>query len=191
MTTIRPKATEAENCFSCTAFETTNPSKSGKTIECLLFGHANVQAATGVEGTCFKMAAVKKASAKAAAATAGLAGLANTINLGEGMCRGYNWADDDTHWPKDKGHRTPKECLAACKQTTGCTAFDLSQPSGKKAQCYLYGHSDVQQPRRRRPASISHRTRSESVTPPSPENSSTDLAAAPDGNPEFGRWRPV
>ena len=144
MTSIRPKATESENCFSCTAFETTNPSKSGKTIECLLFGHANVQAATGVEGTCFKMAAVKKASAKAAAATAGLAGLANTINLGEGMCRGYNWADDDAHWPKDKGHRTPKECLAACKQTTGCTAFDLSQPSGKKAQCYLYGHSDVQ-----------------------------------------------
>jgi len=128
--------------FSCTAFETSNPSKSGKTVQCFLFGHANVQAAAGVDGTCFKMAAVKKASPKVSAAAVSLA---NTVDLGEGLCRGYNWADG-VNWPKDKGHRTPKECLAACKQTAGCSAFDLSQPtgkSGKKVQCFLYGHTDV------------------------------------------------
>lgn len=60
------------------------------------------------------------------------------------MCRGPHW-QDGVNWPEDKGRRTGKECYAACKQISGCTSFDLSQPgtSGKKVQCYLYGHANV------------------------------------------------
>ena len=28
-------------------------------------------------------------------------------------------------------------------ETRACTAFDLSEPSGKKSKCHLYGHKDV------------------------------------------------
>ena len=127
--------------FSCTAFDTSNPTKSGKTIQCFLYGHSTVQPASGVEGTCFKMATVKPVSAKAAGIKATLE---NTVDLGEGLCRGDSW-QDGVNWPKDKGSRTPKECYTACKQTTGCTAFDISVPkkNGKKVQCFLYGHQHV------------------------------------------------
>ena len=88
------------------------------------------------------MATVKPASNKP---TLAAAGIENTVDLGEGLCRGYNW-QDGANWPKDKGRRSPKECHVACKQTSGCTAFDFSQPdkSGKKVNCFLYGHKDVQ-----------------------------------------------
>jgi hypothetical protein len=81
------------------------------------------------------MPTVKPASGKAPAAAkaAAAAKLESTVDLGHGLCRGDSW-QDGTNWPKDKGRRSPKECYVACKQTTGCTAFDTSNPdkSGKK-----------------------------------------------------------
>jgi hypothetical protein len=39
--------------------------------------------------------------------------------------------------------QTLDQCTKACVDTRGCTAFDLSEPSGKKFVCNLYGHKDV------------------------------------------------
>ena len=126
----------------CTSFDISNPSKKGKKIQCYIYGHSNVQPASSVEGTCFKMPTVKAASKKAAAVQTKLE---NANDLGKGLCRGDKWQDGD-NWPKDKSRRSPKECYVACKQTTGCTAFDVSHldKAGKKGNCYLYGHADIQ-----------------------------------------------
>ena len=97
--------------------------------------------ASGVPGKCFQLPDVKPVSEKAAKEVA-KEQFASAVNLGEGLCRGEGWADDED-WPKDKQRRTAKECYAACKQAVGCTAFDTSAAKGKTVQCYLYGHSEV------------------------------------------------
>ena len=84
---------------------------------------------------------VKPVSEKAVKAAA-KEQFAAAVSLGDGLCRGEGWGDDED-WPKDKNRRTAKECYAACKQAVGCTAFDTSAVKGKTAQCFLYGHSDV------------------------------------------------
>jgi hypothetical protein len=41
------------------------------------------------------------------------------------------------------GKQTLEQCTKACVDTLACTAFDLSEKSGKKYTCNLYGHKDV------------------------------------------------
>ena len=41
------------------------------------------------------------------------------------------------------GKQTLEQCTKACVDTLACTAFDLSEKSGKKFTCNLYGHKDV------------------------------------------------
>ena len=43
----------------------------------------------------------------------------------------------------DQGRRTTKECAAACKDTKGCVAFDLSNKEGEKYDCLLLGHPNI------------------------------------------------
>ena len=64
------------------------------------------------------------------------------IEIGKGQCRGQDWSSKK--WPVDKGHTTAQECADACARKKGCTAFDLSNKSGKKFACFLYGHQDVE-----------------------------------------------
>jgi hypothetical protein len=131
---------------SCTAFDTSHPSKKGKTIQCLLYGHSDVHPASAVPGTCFKMPTVKPPHKKVVAEQAAAGSrFEDTKDLGKGLCRGQGWQDGE-QWPKDKGRRTLKECHVGCKQTRGCTAFDISHldKAGKKANCFLFGHVDVQ-----------------------------------------------
>jgi len=61
--------------------------------------------------------------------------------LGKGACRGAGWQDGI--WPVDEGRRTTKECAAACKDTKGCVAFDLSNKEGEKYDCLLLGHPNI------------------------------------------------
>ena len=39
--------------------------------------------------------------------------------------------------------QTLEQCTKHCVEARACTAFDLSEPSGKKFKCHLYGHKDV------------------------------------------------
>ncbi len=41
------------------------------------------------------------------------------------------------------GKQTLEQCTKACVDALACTAFDLSEKSGKKFTCNLYGHKDV------------------------------------------------
>ena len=43
----------------------------------------------------------------------------------------------------DEGRRTTKECAAACKDTKGCVAFDLSNKEGEKYDCLLLRHPNI------------------------------------------------
>ena len=64
------------------------------------------------------------------------------IEIGKGQCRGKSWTFG--RWPIDKGQVSAQECADACARKKGCTAFDLSNKSGKKFSCFLYGHQDVE-----------------------------------------------
>ena len=64
------------------------------------------------------------------------------VEIGKGMCRGQGWSSGK--WPIEKGHLIPQECADACAKRKGCTAFDLTDKSGKKFACFLYGHKDVE-----------------------------------------------
>ena len=66
------------------------------------------------------------------------------FNLGRGLCRGDNWQDDHGVWPKDEGKETFEECLKACTDDVGCTAFDVAPIiNSLKFKCTLYGHDDI------------------------------------------------
>ena len=66
------------------------------------------------------------------------------FNLGRGLCRGDNWQDIHGVWPKDEGKETFEECLKACTDDMGCTAFDVAPIiNSLKFRCTLYGHDEI------------------------------------------------
>ena len=72
--------------------------------------------------------------------------------LESGACRGSGWQSGI--WPVAAGLHTRKSCAETCIRTTGCTAFDVRNPTDfnhhhhdveavNKYECSLYGHKAV------------------------------------------------
>ena len=126
--------------LACTAFDVA-PIENSLKFQCTLFGHEDIKPANSVslKGRCIKMIGRKALPISQHSVDASGEGY---ISLGQGLCRGENWQSED--WPKYEGLVSKKDCLKACKKTRGCTSYDFRDAEGKKVQCYLFGHQDIQ-----------------------------------------------
>ena len=164
--TLKGCAEECAKRKKCLAFDVSQE-KTGK-FQCLLYGHNPVIPAHGVPGECYSLKdrvedaididddddddddddgidndedddldeeddddeEVKPVPSKYRL-------------LGEGMCRGPDWAS--RKWPKVKGLESLQSCSNLCAGTRGCSAFDISgaKQRGKRFSCHLYGHKEV------------------------------------------------
>eukprot|EP00095_Tigriopus_kingsejongensis_P011320 maker-scaffold1444_size41037-snap-gene-0.7 protein:Tk11320 transcript:maker-scaffold1444_size41037-snap-gene-0.7-mRNA-1 annotation:"sarcalumenin isoform x2" len=130
----------------CTAFDISRKHKNR--FLCILYGHIHVEPASAVPGECFtlqsrmeralgRIVEVDEAEEKADDAKNG--GPYPFWHLGQGMCRGTDWATKK--WPKLRGKRTLQGCADACGNNGDCTAFDVSERDGDLFSCLLYGHT--------------------------------------------------
>ena len=121
------------NTLGCQAFDTSDYNKKTKKFQCWMHGLKEVEPASGLAGSCYKMAQGSEEGP-------------GLIKVGDGLCRGEGW-NAKSAWPKVKGSKTLMECGELCANTLGCTAFDIRSPTegkDKKYECTLHGHSDIE-----------------------------------------------
>jgi hypothetical protein len=148
-----------EGCFracqkshGCTAFDLVpKPGGGGKKAKaasdvakkaCLLYGHSDVRPAWALPGECHIMADPEEEDDEVEPQD--LEGSVSVKLIGEGACRGLDWANGK--WPVVKGFQTIEDCGKLCLGTKRCTAFHVgtaSKLSKGKFQCYLFGHKGV------------------------------------------------
>ena len=134
--------TECKKDKGCTAFDV-SPVPNSLKFQCMLFGHQDVRPANGISklpGRCIKMTGRHSLSPKEEPVAEDGEGF---VSLGKGLCRGQDWQTIHGKWPLDKGMKTVKECYNVCKNTGGCTAFDIRDPEKKKYHCFLFGHKHI------------------------------------------------
>jgi len=147
----------------CTAFDLSRrdaaSGSSKKSLNCLLFNHKAVSAASALEGACYvkQQGSTTPLSHEEAPDESSseeeeeeeeviidLEGDVDVALLGKGGCRGANWQEGG--WPKVKGFLSVGECGRLCVATAGCTAFHAGYPKEGKPnvfECFLFGHKSV------------------------------------------------
>ena len=142
----------------CTAFDLS--AKKGKTYDCHLYRHKDVDPAKALKGQCFTY--VGNEDTEALANEEHLDEIEDQADegqnvepakftlIGKGQCRGPLWTS--AKWPVDKGTKIRQKCANACKNRKGCVAFDLSPPEANEdkedvkkgeLQCNLFGHAEI------------------------------------------------